>query len=141
LWHQKPRESIKLNEGEKREVVISLPDGLDITDIYRVEVVDQTARRWPVKWVSKSRLCKTATQETLDEFADENDKRIVSATGYRVGERYYLDTKFNTKPARTGKPCGRGFWFFDVHKYREKLQDVKSTQASCFLSGEAEEIK
>lgn len=141
MWHQKPKESIKLNEGEKREIVISLPDGLNITDIYRVEVVDQTARRWPVKWASKSRLFKTATQEILDEFTDENDKRIVSLVGYRIGERYYLDTKFDTKPKRTDKLCRRGFWFFDVQKYREKLQEVKCNQASSFLSGEAEEIK
>lgn len=141
LWRQKPRERIKLNEGEKSEIVISLPDGLDITDIYRVEVIDQTARRWPVKWMATSRLYKTATQETIDEFTEENDKRIVSVTGYRLGERYYLDTKFNTKPGRTGKPSGRGFWFFDVLKYREKLQDVKCNQASSFLSGEAEDIK
>lgn len=91
-----------------------MPDGLDITDIYRAEVVDQTARRWPVKWVSKSRLCKTATQEILDEFTDENDKCIVSVAGYRVGERYYFDKMFNTKSGRTGNPCGRGFWFFDL---------------------------
>jgi hypothetical protein len=141
LWHQKPRERIKLNEGEKIEVTIKLPDGLDITEIYRAEVVDQTARGWPVKWVSKSRLLKTATQEELDDFTDENDKRIVSATGYRVGERYYLDTKFNTKPGQTGKTCGRGFWFFDIQKYREKFEDVRRNQAKSFLAGETEEIK
>ncbi|HKL00359.1 MAG TPA: hypothetical protein VJ943_08895, partial [Desulfotignum sp.] len=46
----------------------------------------------------------SATQETLDEITNENDKRIVSVAGYRLGEKFFLETKFNTKPGRTGVP-------------------------------------
>jgi len=77
----------------------------------------------------------------LEEFAEDNDKRAVSAIGYRLGTRYFLETKFNTKPGRTGVPCGRSFWFLDIKKYQEKLQNVRSIQAIEFLSGESEEIQ
>lgn len=141
LWHQEPKQKIKLNEGEKTEIVISLPNGITITKIHKVEVVDQTGKTWPVNWLTSSRLQKVATQETLDEFTKENDKRIVNVTDYRLGEKFFLETKFNTKPGHTGTPCGRNFWFIDLKKYQEKLQNVKTFQSDKFLSGETEEIK
>lgn len=140
IWHQHPKSAVKLNEGEKSEFLISLPDGLCITEICKVEVVDQTGQSWPVKWASQKRLISTATQEVLDEYTKENGKRIVSATGYRLGERFYLSTSFNTKPGRTGKTSGRGFLLLDEKKYKEKLDDVINYQAQRFLSGETEEI-
>lgn len=140
LWSQELQKKLKLNEGEKADFHISLPDGVCITEIYKVHVVDQTGKSWPVNWRSQKRLQKIATQEILDESSKENERRVVSVTGYRVGEKFYLDTKFNTKPARTGKTCGRGFWFLDIKKYKEKLRDVTETQTDKFLSGEVEEI-
>ena len=140
LWHQEPKQKIKLSEGEKSEVGISLPEGITITEIYKVEVIDQTGRAWPVDWQSNSRLRKIATQEVLDEINEENDKRIVSATGYRLGEKFFLETKFNTKPGRMGVPCGKSFWFIDLRKYQEKFHDIKDNQATMFLSGEIDEI-
>ncbi|WP_392342677.1 hypothetical protein [uncultured Shewanella sp.] len=141
LWHQEPKKNAKLSEGEKIEIGISLPNGITITDIYKVEVVDQTGKAWPVNWQASSRLQKVATQETLDELSKENDKRIVSATGYRLGDKFFLETKFNTKSGRAGTPCGRSFWFLDSKKYQEKLQDIKDIQFDQFLSGETEELQ
>lgn len=141
VWGQTPRKAIKLGEGEKTEVSVSLPDSISITEIYKVEVVDQTGKGWPVKWKAISKLKKVATEEILEEFAEKNDKRIASATGYRLGTRYYLETKFNTKPGRTGVPTGRNFWFLDIKKYQQKMQDIKTIQAVEFLSGRSEEIQ
>lgn len=140
LWHQEPKQKVKLSEGEKTDFSISLPDGICITEIYKVEVVDQTGQSWPVRWLPHKRLKKIATQEVLDESVIENERRVVSVTGYRVGEKFFLDTKFNTKPGRTGKTCGRGFWFLGLNEYKEKLHDVTEFQAEKFLSGEVEEI-
>lgn len=140
LWNQEPQKKVKLGEGEKEEFRISLPDGLSITEIYKVHIIDQTGKSWPVKWPSQRRLQKVATQETIDEYSKENGARVVSATGYRVGEKFYLATTFNTKPGRTGKPCGRSFWFLDINKYKEKLLDINESQFEKFLSGEVEEI-
>ncbi|CCK80758.1 hypothetical protein [Desulfobacula toluolica] len=140
LWHQEPKQKAKLGEGEKTEISISLPDGIAITEIYKVEVIDQAGKAWPVNWQGSSRLQKLATQDTLDELTKENDKRLVSATGYRLGEKFFLETKFNTKPGRTGIPCGRGFWFLDAQKYQEKLKSIKDVQFDKFLTGEIEEL-
>lgn len=141
VWSQSLKTAIKLGEGEKTEVSVSLPESNSITEIYKVVVVDQTGKEWPVKWAAISKLKKVATEEILEAFVEENDKRVFSAIGYRLGTRYFLETKFNTKPGRTGVPCGRSFWFLDIKKYQEKLQKVKSIQAIEFLSGEAEEIQ
>ena len=80
---------MKLSEGEKTDFSISLPDGICITEIYKVEVVDQTGQSWPVKWLPHKKLKKIATQEVLDESVKENERRVVSVTGYRVGEKFF----------------------------------------------------
>ena len=141
LWNQEAPKAIKLNEGEKTEIGISLPKGLEITEINKVSVIDQAGKFWPVKWPSISALKKVATQEDLDRFVLENEKRIISATGYRLGEKYYLETKFDTKPRRTGTPCGRSIWFFNKKQYQDKFRDVKDIQASKFLAGVIEGIE
>lgn len=141
LSNQELRQKTKINEGEKTEIRISLHDWFDITEIYKAEVVDQTGKVWPIQWKPHSILVKIAKQETLDELSEENEKRIFSAIGYRLGERYYIQTNFNTKPTRMGVPCGKGFWFFDLKKYQEKFMNIKDIQAAKFLSGEIEEIQ
>lgn len=140
LYTQEPNKKEKIEEGEKTEISILLPDGLPITEIYKVEVVDQTGRSWPVDWLGISKLQKIATQEILDEFTKENDSRIVDVTGYRLGEKFFIETKFNTKPTRMGMINGRSFWFVDLKKYQEKIQDIKDTQTDNFLMGKLEEI-
>lgn len=140
IWDQEPRSKIKLNEGEKAEIAISLPDGIEITEIYKVNLIDQAGKSWPVQWPNARTLKKTATESELITISDENEKRVVSATGYRLGEKYFLETKFNTKPSRMGVPCGRSFWFLDENKYQEKLQDIRDIQFSKFLQAELEEL-
>ncbi|EPM4162336.1 hypothetical protein ACTJ5I_003358 [Yersinia enterocolitica] len=141
LWSQDLKHKAKLSEGEKTEIGIHLPNGIIITDIYKLEVIDQTGKAWPVNWPGSSKLQKVAMQEILDEFTKEKNNRIVSARGYRLGERFFLETLFNTKPSRTGVPNRRCFWFLDSKKYQGKLQDVKDIQSDKFLSGDIEEIQ
>jgi hypothetical protein len=141
LWNQEAPKGIKLNEGEKTEIGISLPKGLAITEINKVSVIDQAGNFWPVKWPSMSSLKKVATQEELDSFVLENEKRIVSATGYRLGEKYYLETNFDTNPHRTVGPCGRGFWLHNKRQYLDKFRDVKDIQAPNFLAGVIEGVE
>lgn len=141
LWDQEPRSKLKLTEGEKTEVHISLPDCISIVEIYKVDVVDQTGKKWPIKWQSKDRLEQIATHEKISDLLKENSKRIVSATAYRLGEKYFLETKFNTKPGRTGCTCGRSFWFLDNNRLKQKLDDISEHQIPKFLSGEIEEIQ
>ena len=140
IWDQEPRSKIKLNEGETAELAISLPDGIEITEIYKVNLIDQAGKSWPGQWPNARTLKKTATESELITISDENEKRVVSATGYRLGEKYFLETKFNTKPSRMGVPCGRSFWFLDENKYQEKLQDIRDIQFSKFLQAELEEL-
>jgi hypothetical protein len=141
VWGQTLEKAINLGEGEKAEVSVSLHESIPITEIYKVKVVDQTGKEWPVKWAAISRLKKIATTEALEDFAEENDTRTVSAIGYRLGTRYFMETKFNTKPGRSGVPCGRAFWFLSIRKYKEKMESVKSVQSIEFLSGESEQIQ
>lgn len=140
IWDQKPRSATKLEEGEKTELSISLPDGLVINEIYRADIIDQSGRFWEIKWPSLSRLSKIATKEEISKLEKENEKRLVSVTGFRLSEKYYIETKFNTKPGRTGTPSGRSFWFVDSKSFEKKLRDIEEKQIPEFLAGNCEEI-
>lgn len=131
----------KLTEGEKIEFLISLPNGLEITDIYKVQVLDQAGKTWKVKWPSVATLIQIATKEELFSIEEENDKRFVVVKGCRLGKRYFIETKFDTKVKRTGMINGRSFWFVDAKKYLEKLQNIQDTQIIKFLASETESIE
>ena len=140
IWDQKPRSAIKLEEGEKTELPISLPDGLSIEEIYRADIVDQSGLFWKINWPSISKLSRIVTKEKLINFEKESEKRLVAITGFRLAEKYYIETKFSTKPKRMGTPCGRSFWFMDVKSYEQKLNGIKDKQIPDFLAGNVEEI-
>jgi hypothetical protein len=140
IWDQEPKTKAKLSEGEKTEIFISLPNGIEIHEIYKSQIIDQSGKPWPIKWPSTKSLAKIATIAELITVTEENEKRVVHINGHRLGERFFLETNFNTKPSRTGITCGRSFWFVDNKKYLEKLQDIQRNQIPRFLSAEVEEI-
>jgi len=148
-WHHNKKEytysqdlkNTKLTEGEKIDFLISLPNGLEITDIYKVQILDQTGKTWKVKWPSVATLTQIATKEELFFLEEENDKRFVAVKGYRLGKKYFIELKFDTKVKRTGMINGKGFWFEDVKKYLEKLQNIQDTQIVKFLASETEVIE
>lgn len=140
VWVQNLQARQKIAEGEKVEVSIELPSGLGIQEIYKAEVVDQTGKHWDVEWPSRSRLSRIATSEQIDFFEDKNEFRIFSVTGHRLGEKYHLETKFNTIPGRTGVPSGCNFLLPDARAYSEKYKDITEHQCAKFLASNIEEI-
>lgn len=141
IWDQQLKKTIKLEEGEKTELSVSLPDGLLLKEIYRADIIDQSGLSWKVKWPSLNKLSVISTKEEITNITKENKTRIVSVMGHRLSEKYYLKTTFNTKPGRMGVPSGRNFWFIDLNSYKNKLRDIEEKQISEFLSGNCEEIK
>ncbi|MDD5175715.1 MAG: hypothetical protein PHQ05_04745 [Sterolibacterium sp.] len=139
VQHLQPK--VNLTEGEKTEVPIQLnSEGLNIQEIYKAEVIDQTGRHWEVKWPSLSKLCIIATTEQMGSFENQNESRICSAIGYRLGEKFYLETKFNTIPGRPGVAWGRSFWLPDLQTYHDKYKDVEQNQCVRFLAAKIDEI-
>lgn len=142
IFLQEIQPKIKLSEGEKADEKITLHDGVAIQTIYKAEVIDQTGKHWPVKWPSLSSLSRMTTVEQLDSFESQNESssRICSAVGYRLGEKYYLEVKFNTIPSRTGVACCRSFSQMDMQTYSKKYKDIKQDQHVRFLAAEIDEI-
>ena len=138
-WDQ-DQKKCKIGEGEKVEINISLPDGIDITKIYKVAVVDQTGRQWSVRWPSLGRLSKAATMEQIDLIEDKAERRAISVTGFRLGEKYYLQTTFDSEPNLFGIPSGRNFWFSNKSSYKEKFNEVVEIQMPKYLAGEENQI-
>ncbi|WP_237711861.1 hypothetical protein, partial [Rhodanobacter sp. 115] len=140
LWKQEPRHAIKLADGEKTELRIALPDGISISEVYKVAVVDQTGKAWQTWWPSHRELLRIATSEELEVERQTVGLCIVQAVGYRLGDRYFIQTEFKGQGAGSGQITGRGFWFMDKDKYKLKLADITKRQMPAFLSREINEI-
>jgi len=140
IFDQEPKIKEKLSEGEKTEILISLPFGIEVKEIYKAQIIDQSGRSWPIKWPSTRTLARVATASQLLEVTKENDKRVLRITGHRLGNRYFLETKLHTKPILSSMAHGKSFWFLDKKKYLEKLQDIQDNQVIKFLNAEIEEI-
>lgn len=141
LLKEKPKHPIRLTDGKNCDVPITLSSDFDVTDVYKVSVVDQTAKEWKVQWPTRHKLLRIATSEKLDFIKDEQEGRNASATGYRLGIRYFIEAEFNQHHTGAGRVNGRGFWYVDIGGYRNKWQEIKSQQIPAFLAGEIHEIK
>lgn len=140
LCNQEPRHVIKLADGEKSELRISLPDGVDISEICKVAVVDQTGKVWRAQWPRHRELLRIATSEKLEVVRQEEGVRNVLAIGHRLGKKYFIETQFKGQGTGSGQISGRGFWFMDKGKYQIKWANIKEQQMPAFLSGQINEI-
>lgn len=141
LWKQPFLEKKKLQEGESFDLRINLPNGLSPSDIYKVTVTDQAGTHWDVNWPTISKLKKIATQECLYEVTKENDKRCVVFIGYRLGEEYYLQITFNSKPPKPGPFNLNPLRFKDKHRFQDRVSDLLKNQIPQYLSGEVDIIE
>ncbi|WP_105258113.1 hypothetical protein [Pseudoalteromonas sp. T1lg88] len=130
----------KLDEGESEDFKISMPNGLKVTDIYKVELIDQTGKCWPVKWLSKKRLSQVATQELLNTFSKENEYRAVDVSGHRLGIKFYISGSYWCKGASQNRRYGIAFSFRSFDTYNKKFKDLTEHQCEKYLSGEVDSI-
>lgn len=87
IWNQKLNSNNKLEEGVKIEIPISLPNGLLIEEIYKLNVIDQTNKSWVVKWSSYGKLLNIATEIDILKIDKETGNRIVNIAGYKLGTK------------------------------------------------------
>ena len=140
IYDDRPRNSLHITEGRKEELKISLPNGLSIPEILKVEVHDQAGKAWSVKWPSSRKLAVLVHYEQLHESEESNDSRLCKVSGYSASDSYHIYVHWNPVPKSKNQFKGKFFHFKNMKEYLAKLKDILENQQPKLLACEIDEI-
>ncbi|MEX2516661.1 MAG: hypothetical protein WD572_07095 [Gammaproteobacteria bacterium] len=140
VYDDKPKATMQITEGKKEEIKISMPNGLNITDIVKVEIHDQSGKSWKVKWPSSKRLATEVHYEKLHESEESNNERLCKVSGYTAAGRYHIYAHWNPTPRSKNSFTGRYFHLKGEKEYQLKLRDILEVQQPKILARESDEI-
>lgn len=140
IYDDKPRKPMHITEGKKEETKITMPNGLEISDIVRVEVHDQSGFVWEVEWPSPKKLATLVHYEQLHETEESNDNRVCKLSGYTASGAYHIYTHWNPAPRSKSSFTGKFFHFKIKKEYDEKLTDIIENQQPKLLSCEIDDV-
>lgn len=141
VYDQAPRRPIKLPEGTKEDILISVPNGFPLGEVQKAEVHDQAGNAWKVRWPRRGRLQTLIRSQALDDKQEENERQKCTAGGYLAGEHFYIDAQWNQEPAKKNSFKARLFRFQTRQEYDRKWTDLIENQIPRLLREEVSEIQ
>jgi hypothetical protein len=96
IYHQSISNVI-LSEGQKVTLEINLPKGLDLSEICKVKIVDQTGRKWKVTWPPTRYLKDYNKKENIYTTGKENSNYKLTVEGNKVWNFYCIKTTLTEK--------------------------------------------
>jgi hypothetical protein len=140
VYDDKPRTTIQITEGQKEDIGISMPKGLTIPEIVKVEIYDQSGKSWKVKWPSANKLAIEVHHEQLHESEEQNPERLCKISGYRAAGKYHIYAHWNPTPKNKNSFKGKFFHLKNEKEYQSKLRDILDVQQPKILACELDEV-
>lgn len=131
---------VSLSEGQKVDFLIEERRLAHLDKVAKVCVIDQTGRRWPLKWPSSKELDKKTQHGELDRVEEENSRRNCKIVGYHMQGNFYIFAQWNKEPPNKSSSMGRNFHFVREDAYRQKFEELRTSQLPKLLSEEIMEI-
>lgn len=126
------RINTSLTEGTKIQIPID-PETISFEHIYKVKVVDQTGRFWPVSWPSRKKLQTITHYKELDNLEEENANQKFTLHGYEFQKKFRLAILWNTETGKKTSMRGRSFEFNSRQQYTDKVSLLKTRKIPDFL--------
>jgi hypothetical protein len=126
------RINTSLTEGTKIQIPIDL-ETVSFEHVYKVKVVDQTGRFWPVSWPSRKKLQTITHYKELDKLEEENAKQTVTLHGYEFQKKFRLTIYWSPETGKKTSSKGRSFEFTSRRQYTDKLSVLKYEKIPAFL--------
>lgn len=140
IYDDKLKSAMHIAEGKKEVIRISMPNGISIPDISKVEIHDQSGQAWKVKWPSSRKLATEVRNEQLYESEESNNDRVCKVSGYSAADKYHIYTQWNSKLGNKSLLNGRRFDFKSKIEYQSKLREIIDVQQPKILACELDEI-
>ena len=123
IYHQ-PISNVLLSEGQKINLKIILPNGLDLSEICKVNIVDQTGHKWKVSWPSISYIKDYNKKENIFSIEKENSLYKLTVEGNKVWNFYSIRTTLAEKK-QMGKTQYFNKRFSDKKSYDNAINQLK----------------
>lgn len=127
-----PKTKASLTEGMKIEIPIDV-ERISFEHVYKVKIVDQTGRFWPVEWPSRRKIQTITHYKELDSFAEENPRQKVTLHGYEFQNKFRLTIYWNPEAGKKTSMKGRVFEFNTPKQYTDKVRMLKQDKIPTFL--------
>jgi hypothetical protein len=133
-----PKNKVSLTEGTKIEIPIDV-ESISFEHVYKVKIVDQTGRFWPVAWPSRKKILTITHYKELDNLAEENPQQKVTLHGYEFQKKLKLTIFWNPEAGKKTAMKGRSFEFNSHKQYTDKVSVLKQEKIPVFLkTGESD---
>ena len=86
---------IEIQEGKNHKIDITLPKGLQLSDIKKIRIIDQTGKLWKVPWFTRNTITKKTKIVTIDNLELKRGDREISLKSSLVGCCYFLKYTFS----------------------------------------------
>lgn len=126
------RINTSLTEGTKIQIPID-PETISFEHVYKVKVVDQTGRFWPVSWPSRKKLQTITHYKELDNLEEENAEQKFTLHGCEFQKKFRLTIYWNPETGKKTSMKGRSFEFTSRKQYTEKVSVLKQEKIPAFL--------
>jgi hypothetical protein len=140
IYDDQPRSTMHITEGKKEVIRISMPNGLSIPEIAKVEIHDQSGKAWNVKWPSARKLATEVHHEQLHESEESNSDRVCKIRGYSAADKYHIYTHWNLTAGNKSSFKGKFFNLKSEKEYQSKLREIIDIQQPKILTCELDEI-
>ena len=140
IYDDKPRSAMHITEGRKEVIRISMPNGLSIPEIAKVEIHDQSGKAWKVKWPSARKLSTEVHHEQLHESEESNSDRVCKISGYSAADKYRIYTHWNPTVGNKSSFKGKFFHLKSEKEYQTNLREIIDIQQPKILACETDEI-
>ncbi len=126
----------KINEQERIDFKLNLPNGLKYSDIYKMYIIDGVHKEWPVEWPSVSTVKKKIEKIQLGKLEIKGDLQTVILTSYQLYKRFYLkvDHKIPLDSYTTGR------WFKKKKDLEEAIKKIRLEQEENLIDGKIDKI-
>ncbi|MFT5867268.1 MAG: hypothetical protein ACI82I_003028 [Gammaproteobacteria bacterium] len=126
------RINTSLTEGTKIEIPIDA-ERISFEHVYKVKIVDQTGRFWPVSWPSRKKIQTITHYKELDNIAEENTQQKVTLHGCEFQKKFRLTILWNPERGKKTPMKGRVFEFNSRKKYTDKVSALRQEKIPVFL--------
>jgi hypothetical protein len=121
-----------LTEGTKIQIPID-DEQIQISHVYKVNIVDQTGRFWPVSWPSHKNIKIITHYKELNNLHEEDFQKKFTLHGYEFQKEFRLEIYWNLKDGSSTKINRRYFKFDSRKKYTDKLNVLEREKIPAFL--------
>jgi len=140
IYNREISDGIKIEPNRNVKIGINLIEGLDIREITKIRIVDETGKSWKVPWFRKDTIDRYNTNKIIkEEELFEKGIHEVKLSARKIGDYYRIILMYKNKSIQN-QTKGKYFYSRDEKSYNKNLHKVIDDIVPEILDGKISEI-